>query len=79
MDNKKFPKKSSSKKTEKLCSENENYFFGVVSIPVTREDFEGIFGSYSGFFKIWTFFLSIFDFPISNLKFTFFLPFYRNV
>ncbi len=34
----------SRKNTKKLCSETENYFFGVESIPVTREDFEGIFG-----------------------------------
>jgi hypothetical protein len=33
----------SRKNTKKLCSETENYFFGVVSIPVTRADFEGIF------------------------------------
>jgi hypothetical protein len=32
-----------AKKSENLCSENENYFFGVVSIPVTMADFEGIF------------------------------------
>ena len=58
-----------------LCSETENYFFGVVSIPVTREEFEGILASYTGFSEIWTFFLSIFHFPISNLKFTFSLLF----
>jgi hypothetical protein len=33
----------SRKNTKNLCSETENYFFGVVSIPITREDFEGIF------------------------------------